>query len=436
MKKNSSLCLLIAWLMMMSVIRAAAAADPPVSPAASQSETGLLNLLDKVPSSSFAGGWLSYVDVAALARNIPGAVYPEETQAFDVFAAQGLEENVMKVYRAVAAGPEHINQMAPAAREFAAASGLDYFRMSRRLELRSVAGGIDSVWLIGPYDRDAARKSLESKGYLLFQQAGSGAEVWGKNGRIDNGHEMKLMSRDPYFPFGGDKGMSWPVLMGDELVVSSPGAAAMEAILSGSEVSLGSSEEVTLAVTHAANVTDGISGALAQFFLLTPGAAGLDALDPLPSVPLDNGGVAVPAREAPLDRVLPPYSLITFSHVFQEDAQFVIVGLTFAEEMSAAAGRAALESRYPLAAPRAQPAPGKKFLKDMIGDMGGESAPLHIEKSGSGAAVLLMPFRFPLQPIVAGNAGASGSDSPFGLFIHLLMTRDLDWLTAGTAPSF
>ena len=365
-------------------------------------ESGLQALLEKIPASAFEDGWLSYANAPALIRGTPGAVIPQSAQDFDSLQSGPGGDALLRAYQALAAGLSELYGHLYRGKEMIASSGIDFFALSEALELGQPPSR--QIWLRGSFDRVAILDRLAEKGYQAPADAFPAFEVWGRDGRIDNGQTLDLKRRDPAFFFGGSIGQSWPVAISPDLVFSSPDESAIRAAAEGKEPPLWSLGPVKGLLNSAGRVGPEVAGELAQLYLLTPDAAGLSLLSPW---------------DAPPAVALPAYTLFSLSQAFAQNSEWVLIGLSYPDASLASEAADALAIRYKQAALTRT---GEK-LSDRVAAMGGEAGTPFITESEDGSRSVILPLRF---STLEGNAPMA-----FRFFVNLLLSRDLGWLTAG-----
>ncbi|MHC1786430.1 MAG: hypothetical protein AB9880_05175 [Christensenellales bacterium] len=371
---------------------------PFAAPAQAQS-AGLPALLERVPASAFQAGWLSYVNIPALLQGTPGAVIPENAADFQRLTGTAEGDAILRAYMDRSAGPADFFQHLLRAEEMQSSGGLDPFTVKEAMEL-----GIPparQMWLRGPFHREAVLGKLAGKGYQASVEAFPGRDVWGQGGKIDGGMKLNLLQRDPVFPFGGNLGQSWPVILDHDLLLSSPDEAAIRAAAGGAEPALSSVALVHDMVSAAAMISPGETGILAQLFLLTPAAAGLQGEAPSGSQPAER---------------MPAFTLFSLSQAFTASKQWVLIGLAFPDLDTATAAERLLQERYA----QARLIRTGELLSERVLAMGGQAEAPAVIRAGEGTHAVMLPFSFPKDPV--------DTPHPFRFFTNLLLSRDLGWL--------
>jgi len=398
----------------------------PIPAQASAVQSGIGSMLEKIPLSAFKDGWLSYADVSVLIANTPGALEPGSAEAFERLKDTPWGSATLRAYTGLSSGPGDFYTHVTRSREMLLSSGLDFFQVRRLIE----AGVMPNrqIWLSGAFDKEGIGSILRGKGYLQVWDTTSEFEIWCKGGDITSGLKTDLLHRDPNFPFGGNLGRSWPVMLSDTLIGSTPDAQSVQAAADAVEpslMSLGALSDLIGAVT-AGDAQD--TNSLAQLYLLTPSAAGLD-LPGLPEGLGQTGPAQADASSAYADQQpLPAYAVLALAHLYSHGTQRVVAALSFPDGESAAAAERVIDSRLQ----KAVSLRTGDLMTDSVQAMGGRMEPLHTTAGQSGSHILVIPFNFPAQTAAEGSGGpASIPGEPFHFFTGLLMSRDLGWLTIG-----
>lgn len=365
---------------------------------AGNTDRKLISLLENVPVSAFQTGWLSYADIQALFVGGQGTAQPMDVEEFERLQGTPEEDMVIQAFSALSAGPADLYQNLYQAREMLLSSGIDLFKVHEAMEIGLPPSR--QFWLRGDYDREAVNKALSDKGYLSLKDAPSGLDVWGLDGKLDGGMALNLLARDVSFPFGGKLGQSWPVVLQGDLLFSSPDEGAVRAVMEGQEPALADLAPVRDMVQTAGRVSLDETGTLAQLYLLTQTAAGIDSV------------IQPGTQEEPF----PVSSLFFLSHVLTDDAQWVLLGMAYPDAEAASRAMKAMEQQYP----EARSVQSGKPISEHVAEMDGRAnQPFPVSTKG-GSSIVVLPFRFPLE--------SGESPMPFRFFTSLLMTRGLEWL--------
>lgn len=373
------------------------------APAPAQAgERNLLDLLERVPVSAFQAGWLSYANLTAIVKGAPGAMIPQDVKDFERHADTPEGSATLQAYMELSAGPSDLFQNLFRAQEMLESSGIDFFTIQEVMELGTPPSR--QVWLSGSFDQQSVLSRLSAKGYQPSLEEFPGVEVWGLEGRIDGGMTLNLKMRDPAFPFGGNLGQSWPVVLEGNLLFSSPDEALIRAAVEGAEPSLASLSLVRDTASSASFVSFDETGTLIQLYMLTPDAAGLKDVSP---------------PDAQMEGPLPAFQLFSLSHLFTADAQLVLIGLTYSDPDSADAAVNIVSQRYA----EARIMRSGELLRERLAGMGGRAGEPFTVKPEGGSNAVILPFVFPKA---AGDAPLA-----FRFFTNLLLSRDLGWLGSG-----
>lgn len=398
----------------------------PIRAQAADAQPGIETMLAEIPVSAFEDGWLSYADTSVLIANTPGAIEPGSVEEYERLAGTPEGSATFHAYMGIYAGPGDFYMRLNRMRDMLMNSGLDFFQVRRMIE--AGVAPRRQMWLSGTFDSERIRDILLGRGYLLIPDTKSKLEIWCRDGDIASGLRFDLSRRDPSFPFGGNLGQSWPVMLSDTLIGSSPDAHAVQAVASAAEPSLMSLSVLSDLVSAVAPVDEKSGKSLAQLYLLTPSAAGLDLPGLTEGLARISPSDAYASDSGADQRPLPAYSALALAQVFTDGAQWVVVGLSFADEANAAEAEQVINSRLQKAVLHRT----GDLLADRLLAMNGRMEPLRTTVGKGGSHVLIIPFRFPAQT-AAENSGelAALPGQPFRFFTSLLMSRDLGWLTIG-----
>jgi hypothetical protein len=380
---------------------------------AGDGESAMISMMRGIPLSAFDSGWLSFADIAVLTANRPGAGTPGSTDAYEQIKYTPEGAALLQAYLGLSAGPADFYSKLPAYRELPAASGIDYFTVRQAMET-----GIPpdrQMWLAGDISADAVKAALREKGYVPLPDPLAGTEVWCKNGDPATGTKVDLKSRDTSFLFGGNLGQSWPVVFRNGMIGAIQNADAVTAAAYQQEPSLADNGILVDLAQAVPQVSGEETGAIAQMYLMTPKAAGLD----LPTIPLPGGDSADGQAGEPL----PPYAAIALAHGYTPDAQWVTIALAFGNAADAEAAGAVVYKRLDKAALDGT----DSQLMERIGQMAGQRLPFRVIDGASGAGLLMIAFTFPPESAAADSKPAA-SGAPFRLFVRLLNQRSLNWL--------
>jgi hypothetical protein len=367
-------------------------------------------LLSHVPASSFASGFLSFVDIPVLVAGTPGAVMPESIEGFEGLAGTSAGDAVLRAYMNLSSGSANVYQNLLKGREMLSSSGIDFFHIHQMLE--TGIPPLRQTWLGGDFDKAPIQDRLQARGYQVLTDTLPDREVWSKGGDIGSGLAINLAQRDIHFPFGGSLGQSWPVILGRDFIGATPDEGAVEAAAYGNEPSLAAPGMIADMIKAAMMTGENQQGTLAQLHLFMSTAVGIE-------LPALSGDTPVPTTGT---EPLPAYTFLSLSQVFSNDTEWVLIGLSFPDAATAAAAELVIKERLS----NAKLARTGGLLSEQVMKLGGQMNPLFTVPDGSGGHALIIPFRFTVT-----KEGPDNGVNPFRFFVNLLYSRDLGWLAMG-----
>ncbi len=350
-------------------------------------------LLGQVPASAFEAGHISYVDYHALVAARPGATAPTDTKDIPAFQTTPEGKVYFKAMQGAASGSSTMIMYLYLADEMKAMSGINPFLMAQSLE--AGAPPSQQVWLQGGLDTEAVITALKQQNY----QASGGTEqwtLWCEDGACGNGQRTDFSRRDPAFLFGGDLGRRWPVVLGEDLLASSPDSEVILQIAAADGPSLLDLPEVKDVLTSVRSLPD--ADQVTQFQVFSAATLFVDSQQ----VP---GVVGLFQLDSP-------------------EAQRVVLALRYPDPAGAKDALTRFEANFPSAElTTGQP------LVTVVENQSGSLEPLSVYEAEGGSAVLIIPFLFPSETAAATENPDSQSAVPFALFRNMALKRDMDWLT-------
>ena len=407
MRKLLSLCIALMILLALSV--------PAV--AVEEAETPLLGMLARVPTLAFEDGWLSFADYAVIKTQLPHAVNVGSAAEYNALTTPDARSGAFQLLLALSAGANSMLTNLGDPEAIAEATGVDLFQIEQSLET-----GIPldvHVWLTGPFDPAAVRRALAGRGYQQIAADASPFDILAKDGDVSNGNAFDLTARDPNFIFGGNLGRSWPVAVDETMLIATPDDVLMRTLAANTGAFLSENKALTSLIKASGKAAETDRGVLAQLHVMTPAFLGLDVPDNPPQQTVmtqDNANQPV------------VWHTLAIAHVYTQDAQWVVLSLAFANQKQAEAAAEVLEVRYRQARLSQQ---GEPKLSEVVANYHGSlQTPRVVTEEG--VPVLLMPIRFPKDEELETLLGKKGLPAqPFRIFTHMVMGRDLGWLSVG-----
>ena len=267
----------------------------------------------------------------------------------------------------------------------------------------------------GDFDEMAIINAHQNRDYSS-EEVPQGVLLCGDVG-CEGGYETDIPNRDVTNPFGGNLGRQFPLIVGDDVIFSSPAFELLQGMgLDG--------------VTTLADALDFISSVRAlesmgviiqaQFFpsidfLSYPNTLNFETgeLDQLPGVESYNE--------------FPPYIQVAVGHVVDENTEIGVMALVFTDVESAEVARAELGTRLQTAVSLVR----QTAFSEIWDLRGHELSDLEIYTDNStGLSVLLMPLSNPVpgSDLVDGRVVQTGL--AFRLWLDMVFARDTYWMAA------
>lgn len=334
-------------------------------------------MIGALPASALEAGWLSYADYALLFAHTPGLTAPADVAAFQALRDKGEEQPLLRAMSAVMTGPAVIRMYLMMAGDILASSGIDLFQIERAIEAGQPPS--QQLWLQGDINQALLRLALTRRGYL---QAEGEPEQWSWQGDFDSGPVVDFDRRDLGFIFGGDLGRSFPVMITDDLLLSSPDGDLFRALAAGQTTPL-ADDAPLMALLAALTPKD---QALTQLLLMRPEAAGMEQQ---------------------------PYSALAIAQVFEAGSQQVLIALALPDEAAARQAKDSLSAQIA----QAQLRSSGQSLMGLLESQSLSLEEIQIIPGTQARRSLIIPFRT-----------RTDNSSAFRTFINMVYNRDLDWL--------
>ena len=233
-------------------------------------------------------------------------------------------------------------------------------------------GGFDETAIVTAHqDRNYSSEEV-TQGVLLCGEVG-----------CEGGFEVDLINRDVTNPFGGSLGRQFPLIVGDDVILSSPEFELLQGMGSDGVTTLADALDFVSSVRALESMGVIIQ---AQFFpsidfLSYPNTLNFETgeLDQLPGVESYNE--------------FPPYIQVAVGHVVDENTEIGVMALVFTDVESAESARAELGTRLQTAVSLVRETPFSEIW-DLRGH---ELSDLEIYTDNStGLSVLLLPLLNPI----------------------------------------
>lgn len=304
-------------------------------------DSPLLALLDGVPDLAGNRAFTTYVDRAAIGTAYPGTIAPadwaEFTAMHDAEGVLALAVMPMEAWWRV-----FMNMAVPTGTSLGSADrmpevmGFDYFHIQRELSFGTPPAS--GLILQGEFDEDAVRAALEARGFTL-DRSGEDVEIWCGTVGCDGGLQLDLRTVDRANLFGGELGRQQPVVLGDDILMSSPSLEQVEGYMDatiGDGKSLADDPRYQAAVGAVSELGTVMQASIMDGeYLLSDGSA--------ISMMLPEQGTA----DFPIEdfQTIVPYNLMMIADVVSEDEQIGVAAFVYTDTATAGAAVAEIARR-------------------------------------------------------------------------------------------
>jgi hypothetical protein len=391
----------------------------------------LLDALRLVPSAAIAASSsISYIDYDAVAAARPGALAP--TSLAELLARQDADDPAAALWFAaaqgIASGPSDLlASLFVEGPSWPEAVGFDFTDIGRAVTFGSPPS--NGTVLLGTFDAAAIAAAYEARGYSSAA-AGDRTLLCPPDG-CDAGMAVDLANRDTRVPFGGRLGRLEPLVASDTDMLSSADGGVIEEMLATADASLPSVADAAPFRVAATAPTDDL--AIIQATLLPAAlAVGGPNLGAMLIEPSTEGAGAVLQEVADLPPLPAPSALAIVDGATPTE-QVLTIALAYPVGVDVGAAAVALAERLETARSIRADAP----LGDLLDERGVTAItprPSGAEDAGFTAAVV--ELRAPLEGTEASDTDRpSPSSALYRLFMDLVLSRDLLWLTPTGPPA-
>jgi hypothetical protein len=401
------------------------------SPATANEATDpLLDMLARVPDGAIHGGGLvSYVDYRAVESARPGAARPRSSEEWMALrdAGEASFDLWLAAFRAVRSGSGLPAQAFVTAEDWSGVVGFDFFDIDRDLHFGDPPG--DGLVLAGTFDQDAIAAAHAARAFTSTD-GGDWTLLCGAGG-CDEGSAIDLDSREPADPFGGQLGRQQPLLISNEVLLSSAASDTVEAMRDTAEGTRRSLADDPTVRTALAVIPD--DATLRQVtlasWLLFVGIEGL-----VSGAATDEEFLQDDFERFAVE-LIPQYRLVMLADTATPDEQVTYVALVYDSEDDARSAAAVLPGRIDVLDSIRSDGP----LRELFADQGVSDieVSVHVAPEGSGAATVLA-LHAPLASSDLTGDSVVPSSLPYRLLVEMVLSRDVLWLATdsllGTQP--
>ncbi|MEP7292470.1 MAG: hypothetical protein ABI835_11840 [Chloroflexota bacterium] len=391
-----------------------------IAASAQDDDNPLLRMLARIPDTPAARTWLTYADYQALISARPGAPSIGSWDEFVRLNDQRTDESgfFISALMSIQSGPQFYTTNFMQGSEMADVVGFDLFEIERAAEYGEPPAQV--TLLEGDFNAEAVRSAHEARDYTQTQM-GDLSLLCPATG-CDNGNQYEIANRILSNPFGGELGRSQPVLVGDQLIASSPDDQALNGValaIAGDQNTLADDADYRAAVEAIS-----ANGTVLQAYFINPAdVASLSAgiIPRLTQEQIDALREELEGDFAPL----PQYNLLALADTVIGDEQQALVALVFSNSAAAEAAAALFPERLNHYISLAVNQP----FEDILAGRGVTSVDTSIDESSSGRTTLLIRLHSPLPDTTIPEDDRIPSISlPYSLLVRALLQRDLGWL--------
>ncbi|MFN8450530.1 MAG: hypothetical protein U0521_18575 [Anaerolineae bacterium] len=381
-------------------------------------DTPFLRMLARVPDTTAAREFLTYVDYRAIIAARPGAPSVSTWQQYEATARTEAGGRLQAALMGIMSGPSYFTQSFLLGGDMAEAVGFDPFTVERGIEYGQPPATV--TILEGNFDTNAVIAAHEARGYTE-SELGSLTLLCGADG-CENGLTLNLRDRNPANPFGGSLGRSQPVLVGDGLVVSSPSIGALD--LAASSINGESGSLADNADYRAAAEALSASGAVLQAYFITPSEIST-ASEALTNLSLSAAEIKALRAQLAKDFVpVPQYNLIVLGDTATDSEQIGTVALVYANETDAEAAAAL----FPAKLQNSESLQMGRAFGEVLADRGVTSIDATVYAASTGRSVMLLALHAPLPKDTTEEGRPQASSLVYSVLARAYFARDLGWL--------
>ncbi len=379
-----------------------------ILPAAAQDSSPFMQMLARIPNTPAAQEYFSYVDYHAIFAERPDTPaitswqqFSDATSTKDQGAAQ-----LMAALMAIRSGPDFYARSFQQAKDFPTTVGFDIFAVDQGVQYGNPPASV--TLLTGNFDQQAVIAAHEARGYTETQ-ASDLTLLCGANG-CDGGAQLDMQNINRANPFGGDLGRSQPVLVGKDLIASSPDLPSVQAV---ADTAAGKGDSL-------ADVPDYHAAAAALTANRTLLQADFIAPTDIAAASADQMGASAPTPA----ELVPQYSLIAIADTVTDTEQQTLVALVYPNEADAQAAAAL----FPAHLTEATSQRTKQSFADMLAARGMTSADTSVFSDNGNRYVTVLTLQAPIPDINVSNPRNSATGLLFAVLTQAYRSRDLGWL--------
>lgn len=295
-------------------------------PVNAQEEHPLLVMLGRVPNVPTTRTDIYYVDWRAIEVAYPPALKPPNYAAFNSIGRD--IPGIQLWWLTFRNASSQIAQYAfDVGEEMPSVVGFDLFQIER--ELAYGRPPANTLQLEGSFELATIRNAFSALGFV--QEARDDAELWCSQAGCDQGYRTDIIERQTANPFGGDIGRKQPLLIGDNVLISSADNALIELHIlaaNGHTLTLADVPQYRAVIDNAV-----ARGTVIQAYFVD--GEFLAQLQTTPIDPLQNLSETNPEAPSTERESLPVYQMILMVDIVSETEQIGFFGLVYSDEADA-----------------------------------------------------------------------------------------------------
>ncbi len=389
--------------------------------------TNILTFLSAVPDNlENRESLISYVDYRAMEAAREGAA---TYQTWDEFmdSEEMIEEGLfMAALTGISSGPDFVSRMFGGGELWEETVGFDFFDIDRALSFGTLPTHADVLG--GEFDTEAIATAFTARDFT--SESLGEFDLWCSADGCDKGVEIDVQNRNAGNPFGGDLGRRQPLLVSENLLISSsafPVLILAEDAVSDNVDSL-ADNPTYIAAVNSINPDNIIIQATFVYFTQIVPNIGLDITD-------TDVDIAVLEQQMSELRDMPQYEMLMFADTATDTEQVAYVTLVyFALEDAESAveivpERFATMDSYSIGRP----------IHEIFEERGvNEIVSTAVMDEENDRALAVFEFHADLASSDEEDLGPLGfpsSSMVYRLMVNMLFQRDTDWLVAGIGDS-